>query len=63
MSRSEAQGLVVGLGAKHVSAISKNIDFVVAGENPGSKLDKAKKLKLNVIDETAFKKFINKSGK
>jgi len=63
MSRSDAQALVVKLGAKYVSAISKNIDFVVAGENAGSKLGKAQKLRLTIIDETAFKKLLNKAEK
>jgi len=61
LSRSEACERVVGLGAKCVSAISKNIDYVVVGENPGSKYEKAKKLQLNILTEQDFKKLINPS--
>ena len=54
MSRTDAQKLVESLGAKYVSAISKNVDYVVAGPNAGSKLDKAKGFKLSVISEGEF---------
>jgi len=59
LSRTDAQKLVERLGAKYVSAISKNIDYVVAGENAGSKLAKAEKLRLNIIDETIFNKLVS----
>ena len=60
MGRSEAQKLIESMGAKYVSAISKNIDFVVAGESAGSKLAKAQALGLRIIDENEFKKVIKK---
>lgn len=59
-TRSQAQKTVEEQGAKSVSSISKNIDFVVAGQNPGSKYDKAKRLGLNIIDERQFRKLIEK---
>jgi DNA ligase (NAD+) len=59
VSRSDAQKLVESMGAKYVSAISKNIDYVVAGENAGSKLTKAKDLGLNIINEEGFKRLTN----
>jgi DNA ligase (NAD+) len=54
LSRGQAQKKVEQSGAKTVSAISKNIDFVVVGDNPGSKYDKAKKLGLKIINEQEF---------
>ncbi|MFA5337161.1 MAG: NAD-dependent DNA ligase LigA [Candidatus Omnitrophota bacterium] len=58
-SRSQAKEHVEALGAECASSISKNIDYVVAGENPGSKYEKARKLHLNIITEQDFKKLIN----
>ncbi|MCX8093687.1 MAG: hypothetical protein N3E50_05920, partial [Candidatus Goldbacteria bacterium] len=46
------------LGGRVTSSISKNIDYVVTGKDPGSKLDKAKKLGLKIIDEKEFLKII-----
>ncbi|MCM8786569.1 MAG: NAD-dependent DNA ligase LigA [Candidatus Omnitrophica bacterium] len=57
-SRSQAQKAVENLGGKWVTSISKNIDYVVVGKNPGSKYDKAKTLKLKIIDEEEFKKLL-----
>ncbi|MCK9615468.1 MAG: NAD-dependent DNA ligase LigA, partial [Candidatus Omnitrophica bacterium] len=57
-SRSQAKESAEALGAKCAFSISKNIDYVVVGENPGSKYEKAKKLHLNIITEQDFKKLI-----
>jgi DNA ligase (NAD+) len=38
--------------------VSEETDYVVAGENPGSKLDEGKKQKVKIIDEKEFKKLI-----
>ena len=57
-SRGKAQNLVRQLGANASSTVSKNTDFVVAGENPGSKLDKAKELGVKIIDEQGFSRLI-----
>ncbi|HXY73572.1 MAG TPA: BRCT domain-containing protein, partial [Actinomycetota bacterium] len=43
-------------GARIVGSVSKKTSFVVAGENPGSKLDKAQQLGVEVIDERQFLK-------
>jgi|YelNatPaOPRAMG01_1025707.scaffolds.fasta_scaffold38326_2 DNA ligase (NAD+) len=59
-SRQEASNIVKSLGGRVVSAISKNIDYVVVGKEPGSKYDKAVKLGLNIIDEKEFLKIIKK---
>jgi DNA ligase (NAD+) len=57
-SRLRAQDLVRQLGGNTSSSVSKDIDFVVAGENPGSKYDKAKALGIKIIDEVKFKELI-----
>jgi len=40
------------------SSVSKKTDYVVAGENPGSKYDKAKELGIKIINEEEFRKLI-----
>jgi len=58
LSRDEAKDLIRNAGGKIVSSISKKTDFVVAGEKAGSKLDKAKKLNVKVIDESELKRMM-----
>jgi DNA ligase (NAD+) len=58
MTRPEAQRKAEALGARIASGITKKVTLVVAGPGAGSKLDEAKKLKLEVIDEQAFLKRI-----
>ncbi len=53
-SRSEAQKTVKVLGATVSSSLSKRVTFVVAGEHPGSKYEKAKKLNLAILNENEF---------
>ncbi|MEW5758437.1 MAG: NAD-dependent DNA ligase LigA [Candidatus Omnitrophota bacterium] len=57
-SRSMAENIIRELGAQVSSSVSKNIDFVVLGSNPGSKLDKAKKLGIKIINEKQFQELI-----
>lgn len=54
MKRTDAQALVVELGGKSGSSVTKNTSFVVAGEKAGSKLTKAQALGIEVIDEAEF---------
>ncbi len=54
MSRDKAKELIVANGGKVLSAISKNTDYLVAGEKAGSKLDKARKLGVKIINEDEF---------
>jgi len=58
LGRSEASKFVQKKGGIVKSSIAKDIDFLVVGEKPGSKYDKAKKLNLKIIDEKEFKKLI-----
>ena len=55
MTREEATELAQAAGARVASSVSKKTDFVVAGENPGSKLTKAEALGVEVIDEAEFR--------
>ena len=50
-SRAEAERLIKQHGGKVTGSISKSTSFLLAGEEPGSKLDKAKQLNIPVIDE------------
>jgi DNA ligase (NAD+) len=57
-SRRQAEELARSCGADALSDVSKNTDFVVAGENPGSKYAKAMKLGVKIIDEDKFREMI-----
>jgi len=57
-SRQQIEQAIRRAGAKASGSISKKTDYVLAGQNPGSKLDKAKKLGLEIIDEQGFMKMI-----
>ncbi len=59
-SRDEAKAIVEKLGGRNSFSVSKNTDYVVVGENPGSKYDKAKSLGVKIISEEEFKKIIGK---
>lgn len=54
MTRDEARDLIETHGGKVASSVSKNVDFVIVGEEAGSKLDKAKKLGIELWDEEKF---------
>jgi DNA ligase (NAD+) len=55
LTREEAASLVKNAGGKVVNSVSKKTDFVVAGENPGSKLAKAQDLGTTVLDEDSLR--------
>jgi DNA ligase (NAD+) len=58
ITRDEARALIEGSGGRVTSSVSKKTNFVVAGAEPGSKLDKAVELGVPVIDEAEFKKML-----
>ncbi|MBU0629408.1 MAG: NAD-dependent DNA ligase LigA, partial [Candidatus Margulisbacteria bacterium] len=60
-TRPEAEELVRQLGGSASSAVSKETDYVVAGTDPGSKYDKAKKLGVKVLTEEEFVRLTKKT--
>ena len=54
MSRDEGKARVRSLGGEATESVSKKTSFVVAGDNPGSKYEKAKKLGVKIMDEKQF---------
>lgn len=59
-SRNEAQDLIKANGGKILSSVSKNLDYLIIGANPGSKLDKAQELKsVTILTEKEFLGMIN----
>jgi len=61
-SRDAAKQMIEDAGGKVSGSVSKKTDYVVAGEDPGSKLDKAKELGVNVIGEAEMLELVGKSG-
>ncbi|PKP57553.1 DNA ligase [Candidatus Atribacteria bacterium HGW-Atribacteria-1] len=61
-TRTQVTEIIGELGGRVTSSVSKKTDYVVAGEDPGSKYQKAKKLGITIIDEEEFKKIINKNS-
>jgi DNA ligase (NAD+) len=57
-TRSEASRLIESYGGKVSGSVSRKTDYVLAGEDAGSKLEKARQLGIKVIDEEEFKKMI-----
>jgi len=60
-TRQEAKDVVRKAGANPTSSVSGNTDFVVAGDNPGSKVNDGRELGVDIIDESEFKSLINQS--
>jgi len=60
LSREEAKNRIILLGGKVANSISKNTDYLVLGENPGSKLQDAKKLGIKIISQKELLKILAK---
>lgn len=60
-SRQQAEQAIKEAGGKSASSVSKKTDFVLAGDNPGSKFDKAKRLGVKIINEKQFLEMIGKA--
>ena len=58
LTREEAAAMVKSAGGKVVNSVSKKTDYVVAGENPGSKLAKAEKYETEILDEAGLRKLL-----
>jgi len=59
MSRDIAKEKIIALGGNVSDSVSKNIDYLVSGENPGSKYEKAKALGIKILKEEEFLKMIS----
>ena len=59
LSRDEAKYLAKSKGAKILSSISKNADYLIFGENAGSKMEKAKNIGIKILNEKEFLDKIN----
>jgi len=57
-TRDETEEKIRNLGGSVASSVSKNTDFVVAGKDPGSKFDKARKLGVKILNEKGFMRLI-----
>ncbi|UCD71399.1 MAG: NAD-dependent DNA ligase LigA [Syntrophobacterales bacterium] len=57
-TRDEARDLVESLGGRTASSISKKVDYVVAGENPGTKYERARELGIKIVTENQFKEMV-----
>ncbi len=62
MTRAEASAIVERMGGKVSGSVSKKTTYVLAGEDAGSKLTKAQKLNVPVLDEEAFMRMVNDEG-
>jgi DNA ligase (NAD+) len=63
LTRNDASLEIEKRGGKTTSSVTKKTDYVIVGENPGSKYDKAKELNINILTEEEFVNLINFSKK
>jgi DNA ligase (NAD+) len=61
LKRSEAEAMVESQGGKILSGVSSKLDYLIVGEDAGSKLEKAKKIaSINIMDEDGFLGMVGK---
>ncbi len=58
LTREEASQMIVAAGGKVTGSVSKKTDYVVAGDQPGSKYDKAQQLGITILDEPGLRKLL-----
>ena len=63
MSRDQARERIAAAGGRVTSSVSKKTDYLVAGENPGSKLAKARNLEVEVLEEAQFLEKLEAAGR
>lgn len=61
LTRDQAKDLVIRLGGRVAGSVSKKTDYVVVGEDAGSKADDAVRLKVTILDEDAFLKLVGRA--
>ena len=61
LTRDQARDLVLRLGGRVTGSVSKKTDYVVVGEEPGSKVDDARRLKVAVLDEEQFLSLVGRA--
>jgi len=59
MTRDEAKDQIRALGGKVTGSVSAKTDYLVHGKKPGSKLEKAQKLQVTILDEAKFQKLLS----
>ncbi len=62
LKRAEARALIQRYGGRVTGSVSRKTDYLVAGENPGSKLEKARSLGVTIIDEAGLRDLISLGG-
>jgi len=62
LTREQASERLIAMGARVSNSVSRNTDYVVVGDAPGSKAEKAEKLGIRILDETEFLGLLDKAG-
>ena len=62
MTREDAKAKIEAAGGKVTGSVSKKTDYVVAGEEAGSKLDKARELGVKVLNEAGLEQLVKRSA-